>query len=127
MKTFNRDEIKKMKYVAKNIMTFFLPYISFCPPSVSLLAFCQLVSSCVLSVCLFVRLPVCLNNSLPPGIPQSAFKFCTTLPPATQACGPSCCDLHRPTIKTQFYRGCYCTVKGSFQSPTCCCSIKVGM
>lgn len=57
----------------------------------------------------FVCPPVCLSSIKPPG--TSKVHSNSTLPPTTQECGPSCWDLTRPTIKTQFYRGCYCTVK----------------
>lgn len=112
MKRFDREEIEKMKYVAKNLMTFFN---SVCLSlSGSLRAFLPLLSSCVSLFCPF-WVSACLSNSPPSGTPtpvESAFKFCAALPPAAQACGPSGCDLHQLTIKTQFYRGLLLCRKG---------------
>lgn len=90
-------------------MTFFIPCISFCLPSVSLQVFCQFVSSRV-----FQFVPVCdclCARAVAYKLVFPKFKFCSTHPAATQASGPSRCDLHRPTIKTWFYRGCYCTTE----------------
>lgn len=103
-KIFNLDvQISKMKNAEKNKMIFFYTLsLSICCLSPSSL----FVPPCVFpSVPLCVSLSVCLSNSQPPGSHQSAFKFCATLPPAKRVCGPTCCDLHRPTIRTPFYRG----------------------
>lgn len=56
MKTLDREEIKKMKYVAKNLMTFF--YAVCLSLSGSLRAFLPLVPSCVSLFVSFGCLPL---------------------------------------------------------------------
>lgn len=69
MKRFDREEIEKMKYVAKNLMTFF--YAVCLSLSGSLRAFLPLVSL----FCPF-WVSACLSNSPPSGTPPPTRRKC---------------------------------------------------
>lgn len=109
-----RWEDKQNEICRQEYNDLFILCIFFCPLAVpeALPLSLSVCLSLPVSRCLPLCVSACLSEQQStPWHPQSAFKFYATLPPAQSVCGPTCCDLHQPTIKTQFYRGCYCTAK----------------